>query len=183
MLCNSANNAHITQVVVEWISTHQPCCKVKTRNQNSNLNWLTEWRTRTNTEKCYSLWGSPLFRFASGASHEGTQVRGVEKRRALAFFSRPFLSSPLLRTDRVWLSQYPPKWRALILAGYDFHHFERWLHRHSSVQEVHVCDCIKLLPLLQRQELTSSKLISLYLKKKWRSLFFSCLAPVWWWYF
>ena len=69
------------------------------------------------------------------------------------------LESPFAYWSRVTLS-ISPKWRALILAGYHFHHFERWLHRHNSVQEVHVRDCIKLCFFYK-----SSKLIKSLLKE------------------
>ena len=61
------------------------CCKVKTRTQNSIMNWLTVERILTITEKCYSLRESPLFRFAS---RRATRERTSEEWRR----GGPFLS-------------------------------------------------------------------------------------------
>ena len=86
-----------------------------------NVNWFTEYRTRTITKKCSGLRASSPFRVTSKRANERWR-----KRRALTFFPCTLLPHLVSPAELSELS------KSLLTGCYGFRFCERWLHRHYN---------------------------------------------------
>ena len=86
-----------------------------------NVNWFTEYRTRTITKKCSGLRATSPFRVTSKRANERWR-----KRRALTFSPCTLLPHLVSPAELSELS------KSLLTGCYGFRFCERWLHSHYN---------------------------------------------------